>query len=498
MKLKSLYLTMLSICFLFFPGCDFNLWKSNQNLSLTIVHTNDLHGRICYDEENKVIGFDKIESYVNELKSQNKNVVLMDAGDVLHGQPVVTFSKGENAVNVMNIMGYNYFAPGNHDFNYGYNHLLDTSKKMNFKVLSANITNKLDEKLFDPNDIFEVDGVKIGVFGLTTPETPVKTNPQNVEGIVFKDVVEAAQDQVQILKHKGADVIIALTHLGIDKESEGSRSYDVRDKVDGIDLIIDGHSHSSLEKINQVEGRAVITSAGAYGEFLGVTEISINNGQKTIVPKNIGFEELKNRQDDKKVASYLANAENELAEILKKDIGETKVYLEGSKSAVRTKETNLTKLATQAIKNETGADVVLLNGGGFRDSIKIGKITIGDVLKVFPFSNYVVTKLIKGSDLLKALEFGFNEYPNPSGKFPQLSGAAVTLKQSASGGDKINSVKINDQNLNLEQEYLLATNDFIASGGDGYEIIKNCKEIGQFSALEEVFINYIFKISPIS
>ena len=495
MKIKALLLILcVMVMSLFTSGCG----CSNANaksLDLTIVHTNDIHGRIKYSKDDKIVGYSKMKTYINNLKSK---ILLLDAGDVLHGQPVVTLDKGESAVSLMNLMGYNYFVPGNHDFNYGYDRLKELSSKMSFKILAANICLKDGSKPFVENDVIEIDGVKIGVFGLATPETLVKTNPENVKNLDFKDPVESAREQVKNLKGKGTNIIIAICHLGIDDESAGNRSYDVRDNVDGIDLIIDGHSHSSLDQISQVNGKAVITSTGAYAENLGVVNLTFKNGKTEIKPSNIPFSELEALETNKEIDDLIDKINKSQEKILREVIGKTEVELIGKKSAVRASETNLTKLISNIILKETGAQIVILNGGGFRDGIGVGEITYESILKVFPFGNYVVTKSVNGDDIIKSLEFGLSDYPSVSGKFPQIAGITVIIDKNAKTGSRINSVKINGKEIEKDKNYILATNDFISSGGDGYEFIGKSKEINQLSALDEILVKCIKDMKTIS
>ena len=219
-NMKKFYLFLYIALLIGLVGCS---PSPDKNLDLTIIHTNDVHGRAVYDEENKVLGYSKINSYISKVKSENKNVMLVDAGDVLHGQPIVTMPQGESAVSLMNLMGYSYIVPGNHDFNYGFDRLAELSKSMSQKILAANLYNLDGSRPFIENDLITIDNVNIGIFGLLTPETAVKTNPKNVENLKFASPVDEAKEQVKKLKEKGADLIIAVSHLGIDDESTGTR-----------------------------------------------------------------------------------------------------------------------------------------------------------------------------------------------------------------------------------------------------------------------------------
>ncbi|MDR3178513.1 MAG: 5'-nucleotidase C-terminal domain-containing protein [Oscillospiraceae bacterium] len=468
-----------------------------SNFNIKIFHTNDIHGRMLFDKNNESIGISKISYLISKLKSKNKNVLLFDAGDVLHGQTIVNTSKGKSAVKLMNMAGYNYFTPGNHDFNYGFEQLLMLQKDMNFKVLAANVVFLNGKLLFAENDIIKVENKKIGIFGLTTPETAFKTNPKNIKEILFNDPVKIAKEQVKLLKNLNSDIIIALTHLGIDDESIGFRSYDVRDNTEGIDLIIDGHSHSELSKIKQNSNKAIIVSAGAYLENLGSVDISITNNTKKIKAENIPFSNFILTKTDKKVDKLANKIKKKILPLLCKIVGKTKVYLEGKKSAVRTHETNLTKIVTDAVKKKTNAQIVFLNGGGFRASINIGVITMNDVISVLPFGNFIVTKIISGKDIIKMLERGLSKYPAPTGSFPQVAGLNCIFDTNSVANSRVKSVIVENLPIDVNKNYLVATNDFISHGGDGYNMTKNHSEIQKFPQIDEIFAEYIPTISPI-
>lgn len=494
-KLISLLFFFSAISLIFSP--EFTVF-ANNNLDLTIVHTNDIHGRAVYSEESNVIGYSKMKTYISELKATNKNVLLIDAGDTLHGQALVTILKGQTAVDIMNLMEYDFFVPGNHDFNYGYETLIELSKTLKCKTLAANIKLENGSKLFDENSIVEFNGVKVGVFGLATPETSVKANPKNTKGLIFTDPIEVAKEQVKKLKDSGAQLIILISHLGIDPESSGCRSYDVRNNVDGIDLIIDGHSHSELEKIQQSENKAVITSTGSYNKNLGVVNISIKDGKRTITPININFSEFSNVKVNLEIDKCVKKASQAVSSLLNESIGNTEVFLDGKRDDTRCRETNLTKIATDAILKETGADIVLLNGGTFRSSINYGKISQNDVMTVFPFGDHAITKSVKGSDIVSALEFGFSNYPNLSANVPQLAGIWCTLDKNAPVGSRVKEVRINNEKIDLGKNYVLATTGFVANGGDGYTMIGKSKEISQYSRLDEIICSYIKNIGCIT
>ncbi|MBR0061866.1 MAG: metallophosphatase, partial [Selenomonadaceae bacterium] len=242
---------------------------------LVIFHTNDMHSRIkVTDDRGNSIGIAQIAAAVKEVKSKNPATLFLDAGDTLHGMPMITISKGENMVPLLNAAGYDAMTAGNHDFNYGSAHLESLAKKLKFPLLDANIVRKSSGKnVFKPYKIFKLNGIKVGVFGLSTPETAYKTNPANVSTLEFLNPVESAQMMIKILRPK-CDVVIALVHLGVDASSEFTGERLARE-TDGIDLIVDGHSHTALYEGIRINDTLVV-QAGSYGHFLGRATLELD------------------------------------------------------------------------------------------------------------------------------------------------------------------------------------------------------------------------------
>ena len=239
-----------------------------ETQKLTIVHVNDVHGRLKFDEGQKEIGFGRLKTKVDELKEDNPNVLLLNAGDTFHGVVDVNLTEGKAMVDLMNEVGFDAMVPGNHDFNYGYKRLLELKDLAKFPIVGANILKDKDNKSdFEPYTIKEMEnGLKVGIFGLTTEETKFKSHPDNTEGINFGKPVEIAKDVVKKLQEEKVDVIVALVHLG----NEGTTlttSKEIAENVKGIDLIVDGHSH---EIENEVIGDALLVQTGNYTNNIGV------------------------------------------------------------------------------------------------------------------------------------------------------------------------------------------------------------------------------------
>ncbi|WP_226003402.1 5'-nucleotidase C-terminal domain-containing protein [Paenibacillus sp. BJ-4] len=462
---------------------------------ITILHTNDTHAHVVAND--KEMGFAKLAGIIDQYRASNPNTLLLDDGDTVHGTTFATLVNGESIVKVINKLRYDAMVPGNHEFNYGWKHLVELSKEIQFPVLSANIKQTDGTRLFKPYVIKEVDGVKIGIIGLTTPETAYKTNPKNVEGIQFTDPAAEAKAAVDEIRSK-VDVVVVLGHLGQDASSTDT-SLKVVKEVPGIDIFIDGHSHTVLEKGLVGDNGTLIASAGEYTKYLGVVDLWVDGGKVTQKQaKLIDSTQAADVQPNAEIAALIASIQKDQEPILKEVVTQTSVDLEGAREKVRASETNLGDLLTDAMRDVSGADVALTNGGGIRASIKTGTVTKGDIITVLPFGNQIVTLKVKGSDIQAALENGTASYPEPSGGFPQVSGISFKIDTSAAKGSRVHSVLIGGKALDPEATYTLATNDFTAVGGDQYTMFAKYPQAGMFGSLDEALIRYMQKIGSAS
>lgn len=459
-------------------------------VNLTIVHTNDTHARI--ESGNNIIGFAKISTKVTELRAANPNLLLVDVGDTFHGQTIATLVKGESVVKVMNAMKYDVMVPGNHDFNYGKDRLLELRDMLDFPMISANITTEMGTHFLPGFTIKEIDGVKIGIFGLTTPETAYKTHPKNVEGLTFDNPIERAQVMVDLLKDN-VDLVVCIGHIGEDAGSEFT-SKKIIAAVDGIDVFIDGHSHT-VKPDGEVIGDTLLVQTGAYDANLGIVDLTLTNGVVTAKKaSHLTTAQATNIVADPAIIEVIAeiSAANKL--ITEVNVGSTSVLLEGTREIVRTGESNLGNLITNAMLYETGAQIAITNGGGIRASIEPGEITVGDVITVLPFGNYIVTLDVLGSDIIKALENGVTDYPAAKGAFPHVAGITYTFDPAKPAMERITSVMFNGKELDPKMTYSVATNDFMAAGGDQYVSLGASAQTGEYAALDEALINYIKQV----
>ena len=449
-----------------------------------ILHTNDVHGA--------VEGYAYIAQLKADYEAKGAEVILVDAGDYSQGTTYVSTTKGADAVTMMNAAGYDVVTLGNHEFDYGYAQLKENMTKANFKVLCADVYNADGTTIFDANYTYTTKtGVKIGFFGMETPETQTKANPALIKGLTFATgdaFTKAAADQVAALKD--ADVVICLAHLGIDAESAPYRSTDLYAAVKGIDFIIDGHSHTVMTKGEKGES---IQSTGTAFANIGV--IVIDNATKKIESNSL----FEIKEDTAKDATVAAAAQK-IIDRVDKEYGvvfaKSEVTLNGAKApnGNRDSETNNGDLITDAMlwkvmQNKEGltvdADhvVAITNGGGIRAAIKPGDVTKKDINTVLPFGNTVAVIYVTGAELLEALEA--STYSLPVGGFPQVAGINFTLSTAVAydanaetypastyyGPKSINRVVINSINgkeFKADDTYAVVTNNFVAGGGDTY------------------------------
>jgi 2',3'-cyclic-nucleotide 2'-phosphodiesterase (5'-nucleotidase family) len=449
--------------------------------SVTIFHTNDVHGRY-----NSVqgMGYAMMASFVNEARAAGENVLVFDAGDALHGTIFATSAQGESIINIMNEIGYGAMAAGNHDFNYGKDVLSGLSEKADFPILSATILNEDGGYLLTPYAILEVADKKIAVVGAQNPEIVTAIHPHYTEGLRFegaeqvKRVVDEVRDQ--------ADAVIILCHWGANAAYDPNSA--VLAAISGVDLVIDGHSHTALSDIVQVKGSAPVVSSGEYLDSLGRVIITFNEDGLDIAADSIANP---GRFEDHALINAIEDIEAAQAGILDTVIGAAEAELTGAREIVRTQESNWGNLLCEIIIESTGADIALVNGGGIRASIPAGDITIRSVNETYPFGTYICAIDISGATLKEALEHGFSKLPEASGGFPQVGGMSMTVDTSRAPGERVTGLMIRGAPCDPDKTYRLATNDFLAAGGDGYAMLAECPMLLEMGFMDEVVISYI-------
>lgn len=491
-KIVSLFLS-LALVFGIFLGTMPKTAFAEEAKTLRLLHINDVHGRIEYqDAESREpsIGFPKLKAKFDEWKAANPNTLLLNAGDTVHGTVDINLSEGQAMVELMNMVGFDAMVPGNHDFNYGYERLLELKEMADFPILGANVEKEDGTSDFDGYVVKEMDGVKVGIFGLSTDETKYKSHPDNTKGIEFTDYIAVAKEMVEKLEEEEVDVIVGLVHIGIDGETDVTTE-DIANAVEGIDVIIDGHSHTELEAGEMVND-ILIAQAGSHVNNIGVVEIKLEDGEiKERTASLYTVEEAADVEGDKFIQAKInaIMAKNDL--IKEEKIGHTTIELVGEREVVRTGESTLGNLITDAMLEASGADVALTNGGGIRASIAKGDITLGDAMTAFPFTNFLSNIEVTGADIIAALEHGVDSYPEAAGKFPHVAGMTYTFDPSKPAGERVVKVMIGGEELDEDEKYELVTNDFVAIGGDGYTMFDGKKIVAEGALLSDVLINYL-------
>ena len=501
-----------------------------------ILHSNDVHGMKTFDvhgtDKNgnptvtkKTAGSLEQYAYIAALKAEYEakgaKVIVADAGDYSQGSPYVSFTKGANGVEMMNAAGYNVATLGNHEFDYGYDQLVKNLKSAKYTTVCCNILDEDGNKLFDGSTVITIGDLKVGFIGVNTPETQTKANPALIKGLKWlagEDMIKAVNDEAAALKDK-ADVVVVLSHLGVDSESAPNRSTDLWAGVKGVDFIIDGHSHSVM---TAGEGGEPIQSTGTAMANIGV--ITIDNEAKKIVDNSL----VKYTEFAKPDETVLAKAK-ELMEPVDKELNvvfaKSEVDLNGTKGddkgaiGNRNGETNLGDLITDAMLWKALRDinlnvdprnvVAITNGGGIRASISKGDVTKKDINTVLPFGNTLSVVYVTGDKLLEALEASTYCSPTPVGGFPQVAGMTFAIsadvkydanKDTYPGSTyhgpntikRVDILEVNGLPFDPDATYAIVTNNFSAAGGDTYYTFAASEiNIDTGLPLDEVVMEYI-------
>ncbi|MEK4027851.1 5'-nucleotidase C-terminal domain-containing protein [Pseudobacillus sp. FSL P4-0506] len=479
--------------------------KPAKEFDLTVMHGNDTHAHI----ENIA----RKVTAIKEVRNAKPNALLLDAGDVFSGTLYFNEYLGQADLEFMNLVDYDAMTFGNHEFDLGTKPLANFIAKAKFPFVSANVNFTSDEnvkgfvkggisalpdngKVYD-GIIKEVDGEKIGIFGLTTAETVDISSPG--AGVAFEDYLERSKETVAAFEKQGVNKIIALTHIGF-KDGGGDNDVTLAKEVEGIDVIVGGHSHDLLEEpVLESTGKepTVIVQANEYNKYLGTLDVKFDENGKVIghagklieidAKQEDGTYVLK---DDAEAAGILAKYKPAIDEKKKTVVGKTTVALNGERADARTKETNLGNLVTDSMLEKArtiNKDTVIAvqNGGGIRASIDEGDITLDEVLTVMPFGNSLAIMNLTGAEIRAALEHSVKEAPAQFGGFLQMSGLKFTYDSSKPVGERVQTAEVKTAEgyvpLADNESYVVATNTFTAKGGDGYEMFGKAYEEGRVS-----------------
>jgi len=489
----------------------------NPEFNLRIIHSNDHHAHLepVTVNDKELGGIVRRKTLIDSLKTKNsQETLLLDAGDIFQGTLYFNQYLGQADLPFYNQMNYQAVTLGNHEFDRGQTVLANFIKKAKFPMLSANLEiapNSPLAGLVKPWVILSVKGKKIGVFGLTTEATANMSSPG--EGVRFTDAIQAAKKAVSELKKQGVNKIIGLTHIGLESDLELAKT------VNDIDIIIGGHSHTPLGSMPNAKQpypivettpkgeKVLVVTSWEWGKYLGDLEVKFNRRGEVTSWKGIPHAIDDQIQPDANFAKQLEKFSASLEVLRQTIIGKTLTPLEGSRDLVRTQETNLGNLITDAMLNKLrpdGAQIALLNSGGIRSSIPAGNISVSQVIEVMPFGNTIARLDLTGEQLKQALEHGVSQVELGEGRFPQVSGLRFIYDPKAPAGDRVISVTIVDQSgqekpIDLTATYRVVANNFMSIGGDGYEVMKSGKnQVDTGFLLADVVIDYIKKQSEIN
>ncbi len=491
--MKNILRSMM-LCLLLCLSCVPVLAKEPAgSVQITILHTNDMHSRILpEDDRGNSIGLPEISAAVKTIRRENPNTLLVDAGDTLHGMPEINISKGKNMVALLNAMNYDFMVPGNHDYNYGADQLQALARGLHFPVLSANtVDRRTSQPLFPASKILVYQGVRVAFFGITTPETALKTSPDNVKNIRFLDAIRSTRRVVQQLQGK-ADVIVGIMHVGLDKSSVVTSDAIAR-AVPGIDVIIDGHSHTELPQ-GLLVGSTLIAQTGSYDHNLGRVDLQLQDRKLTgktarlLSPAELRTLAPVPDEDITRIIDQFKKANQPLfAEV----IAHSQLTLSGDRLLVRREETALGDLSADALRSAAQADIALVNGGSIRADLKAGDVTRRDMMAIFPFGNTLKKVELSGLQLQEILEHSVSGLPSAFGGFLQVSGLSFSFDPTRPAGQRVIAVTVGSEPLQLGRSYTAAVSDFLTAGGDGYAQLKQAKVLGEYGTCEEAMTSWL-------
>lgn len=499
--------------------------EPDESKGIVVLYTNDVH---CGVDDN--IGYAGVAAYKNAYEKAGYEVVLVDSGDAVQGATIGTLSKGEYIVEIMNELGYAAAAVGNHEFDYGMDRFMELTELADYDYVAANFVDKDGNLVVDAYTIVEAGGHKIAFVGAATPETFTSSSPAYFqdengnfiygfcEGGDGSDFYAAIQSAVDSAAAEGADIVIVLSHLGTNLESAPYSASDLIENTNGIDAVLDGHSHSvwAGEIVLNKDGEEVLLSSTG-------TKLE-NLGSLTIVDTEDGIDfttELHHEvifQDDA-MAAFVAGIKEEYAELAQTVVAKTDVDLtivdptltdsEGKPlRIVRSQETNLGDLCADAYRAMSGADIAFVNGGGIRTSIPAGDITYEQIISVHPFGNAMCVVEATGQEILDALEMSARKLPSENGGFLQVSGISFDIDMSVeptvvtddkglfvevSGDRRIKNVKVGDAPIDPDATYTLASHNYmLKESGDGINMFADNVLLQDSVLLDnQVLIKYI-------
>ncbi|RDI57125.1 bifunctional metallophosphatase/5'-nucleotidase [Microvirga subterranea] len=466
---------------------------AQEAVTIRFVQTNDIDRM---SPEKGRGGFARLATVVKEERAKG-NAFFIHAGDTLSPSLLSGFDKGAHVIDILNRMGVDAMAPGNHEFDLGPDVFRARMADAKFDVLATNIVdgNGLPANT-KADKIVDVQGIKVGFFGLTTEDTPIASSPGDIK---FRSTIDTGRAKAKELREKGADIVVAIAHTPLEVDMILARSA-------GADVIIGGHDEHLLAFY---DGKVTLTESESQGNYVVVTELAVTKATKdgkTSVTWSPNFRIVDSAtvKPDPEIEAVVKGYEDKLSKELDVEIGLTETPLDSRRATVRGGEAAMGNLVADAMKAAVGADVAITNGGGLRadKQYQAGqKLTRRDILSEMPFGNTTVLLELTGDKLKAALENGVSQVRELGGRFPQVSGMVVEVDLKEPVGSRVKSVKVNGEPLDPAKTYKVATNDFMARGGDGYRAFTDGKQLVDVSASQLMagqVIDYVTKAGKVA
>ena len=504
------FICLLTLLLLLFTGCTS---KPERTKDIVVLFTGDVH---CAVEEN--IGYASLKAYKDKLIEEGKEVVLIDTGDAIQGGMIGSYSKGEGIIEIMNELGYSTMTIGNHEFDYSVDNIIALEDVADFPFLSCTFNDlRNNELVFEPYTFVEADGLKIAIIGITTPSTITSTRPTYfmdednnfIYGFINtpEELWDRIQNTVDEVDKQGADLVIAAAHLGSD-EGYIYSSINMIENTSGIDVVLDGHSHSVIEGNtlkNKDNEKVLLVSTGEKLNNIGYLEIAVNG---SITSNLVDTYEEKDETVTLKIEEIKAEFKEEMSKVI--TTINVQLLINDPKTSlrmVRNRETNMGDIVADAYRFVADSDVAMVNSGGVRSDILAGDVTKEMVFNVNPFGNMLCTVSIKGKELLKILEIGAANLPEENGGLMQVSGITYSVDTSVptsiikdekgmvvsiDGEYRVKDVLINNEPLELEKEYTLTSNNYILKNMGGGIVLEETELLmDDFMVDADAFIAYI-------
>jgi len=471
-KLKLIRFIFLAVITAFFYSGDLYAQKSDKSKirDLTILHWNDLHARnLPYKVSKKndtvsyyIGGISNMLGYIN--KYRNENSLVLNAGDDFQGSPISTITRGRSQIELLNLFNLDAFVIGNHEFDYGRMSLDSSLKNANFDFLSANVFIKSEKKTAGkPFIIKKINGIKCGIIGITAPDLMTLTLPANVSDVVMLNIDSVITAAVKYLKKKKCDLIILLTHVGVDNDKTLAEKFHK-----DIDIIIGGHSHTPLFEPEIVNG-VIVAQAGSYSRWLGKIDLKIDMKKDTIkefqsrLIETVMDSSVYDKKAQQKVESMIASVQGELMKV----IG----TLETDWKRGYSTESNIGQWEADAVRNKLRTDITFLNAGGIRKDLPKGNITINDIWEINPFGNTMVTFNLSGKGLRELIFNNIKNYVKEidekgSSDMIIVSGLKIVYdskKVLNESDDFLLEIKVNDEDIDENKIYSISTNNYVGS-----------------------------------